>query len=146
MFIHPCRLQFIKPASRTINIPTEQNSHPNRCIENNKKTDNSTHKYNTSSDSEDEQTNTKKEHLHECSIQISASSTSQISRTKITYRKKISPNTQIKCKINANSNWNTAITRYTKKVPDIIQTVGILNLKTAQKNLLPLTKYTVGII
>ena len=98
MFVHPCRLQFIKPASRTINIPTEQNSHPNKCIENNKKTDNSTHKYNTSSDSEDEQINTNKKHLHECSPQISASSTSQISRTKITHRNKISPNTKINVK------------------------------------------------
>ena len=60
---HNIWLQLIKPASRTINTATEQNSHSNECIENEKETENNPHEYNTSSDSKNEQHNFNKEHL-----------------------------------------------------------------------------------
>ena len=47
---------------------------------------------------------------------------------KITHRNKISPNTQINSKINANDDWNTAlIIRRAVKSTDIVKTVEILN-------------------
>ena len=114
------------------------------CIENNEQL-NSPCKYNTSSELEHEQHNTSKKLMQQSSPETSISSTSQASSTKITYRKKIPLKTQIKYKINAKDNWNTAlITRHVRKSTKILN-CGNIKLTNGLKNTLTLAKYTVSI-